>query len=136
MKELGKALNESVSDSEQIADVVSRVKGGGYDIFMVLKASVAVKRQGDKESGKTYVLAPFLATPGPDSIHAGDYARVGPVKPDGTPNPSAGRVGRVRTLLSLDAIPFAPPGPPQTTHAVVEVDHDFILVSLTCLEAL
>ena len=32
MKELGEAINESLSDSEQIAEVVSRIKEGGYDI--------------------------------------------------------------------------------------------------------
>jgi len=36
MKELGEAINESLADSEQIADVVSRIKDGGYDIFLVL----------------------------------------------------------------------------------------------------
>ncbi len=35
MKELGEAINESLADSEQIADVVTRIKDGGYDIFLV-----------------------------------------------------------------------------------------------------
>ena len=33
MKELGEAINESLADSEQIAEVVARIKEGGYDIF-------------------------------------------------------------------------------------------------------
>jgi len=41
MKELGEAINESLSDSEQIAEVVSRIKEGGYDIFLVLEAPSA-----------------------------------------------------------------------------------------------
>ena len=30
MKELGEAINESLADSERIAEVVSRIKDGGY----------------------------------------------------------------------------------------------------------
>ncbi len=36
MKELGDAINESLSDSEQISEVVARIKDvAGYDIFLV-----------------------------------------------------------------------------------------------------
>jgi hypothetical protein len=52
MKELGEAINESLSDSEQIAEVVSRIKEGGYDIFLVLEATIGVSKQGDKLSDK------------------------------------------------------------------------------------
>jgi hypothetical protein len=45
MKELGDAINESLSDSEQISEVVSRIKEGGYDIFLVLQARGEVARQ-------------------------------------------------------------------------------------------
>lgn len=50
MKELGEAINESLSDSEQIAEVVSRIKEGGYDIFLVLEATIGVSKQGEKRS--------------------------------------------------------------------------------------
>src|SRR5450432_1326006 len=39
MKELGEAVNESLSESQQISEVVSRIKDGGYDIFLVLEAT-------------------------------------------------------------------------------------------------
>ena len=35
IKELGEAINGSLSDSEQIAEVISRIKEGGYDVFVV-----------------------------------------------------------------------------------------------------
>src|SRR5579863_8981172 len=53
MKELGEAINESLADSDQIADVVSRIKEGGYDIFLVLEATIGVSKPGDKTSDKT-----------------------------------------------------------------------------------
>ncbi len=48
MKELGDAINETLSDSEQISEVVSRIKEGGYDIFLVLEATIGVSKQTEK----------------------------------------------------------------------------------------
>ncbi|HSZ61444.1 MAG TPA: hypothetical protein VK828_06585 [Terriglobales bacterium] len=50
----------------------------------------------------------------------GQYVRIGPTKPDGTPHPSAGKTGKVEKLLSLGGKMLA----------VVEVESDFILVYL------
>ena len=53
MKELGDAIKETLSDSDQISEVVSRMKEGGYDIYLELDADVGVsKRDGttDKSS--------------------------------------------------------------------------------------
>jgi hypothetical protein len=62
MKELGQAINESLSDSDQIAEVVSRIKEDGYDIFLVLEATIGVSKQGEKTSGKPPVAALSRAT--------------------------------------------------------------------------
>ena len=40
MEQLGEAINNSLSDSEQIAEVISRIKSGGYDVFLVLEATI------------------------------------------------------------------------------------------------
>lgn len=40
MKDLGEAINDSLSNSEQIADVISKIKAGGYDVFLVLEATI------------------------------------------------------------------------------------------------
>ena len=57
MKELGEAINGSLSDSEQIAEVVSRIKEGGYDIFLVLEATIGVSKQGDRTTDKTSLVS-------------------------------------------------------------------------------
>jgi hypothetical protein len=57
MKELGEAINESLSDYDQIAEVVSRIKEGGYDIFLVLEATIGVSKQGEKTADKTSVIS-------------------------------------------------------------------------------
>ena len=56
MKELGEAINESLADSEPIADVVSRIKEGGYDIFLVLEATIGVSKPGEKTSEKPSLM--------------------------------------------------------------------------------
>jgi hypothetical protein len=48
MKELGEAINESLAESDQISEVVTRIKDGGYDIFLVLEATIGFAKQGDK----------------------------------------------------------------------------------------
>ena len=45
MQQLGEAINDSISDSEQIAEVITRIKAGGYDIFVVLEATVGFNKQ-------------------------------------------------------------------------------------------
>ncbi|MGA7077862.1 MAG: hypothetical protein WBQ43_24255 [Terriglobales bacterium] len=57
MKELGDAINESLSDSEQIAEVVARIKEGGYDIFLVLEATIGVSKQGENTTDKTSLVS-------------------------------------------------------------------------------
>ena len=58
MKELGEAINESLADSEQIAEVVSKIKEGGYDIFLVLEATIGVSKPGETSSDMGSPLAP------------------------------------------------------------------------------
>ena len=51
MKELGEAINQSISDSDEIAEVISRIKAGGYDVFLVLEATIGFN-QRDEDAGK------------------------------------------------------------------------------------
>jgi len=46
MKELGDAINQSLSDSKLITEVVSRIKHGGYDIFLSLRATIGLSKEG------------------------------------------------------------------------------------------
>src|ERR1700739_71044 len=63
MKELGDAINESLSDSEQISEVVSRIKAGGYDLFLVLEAPIGVSKQGEKTPDKTSLVSTLSTNP-------------------------------------------------------------------------
>ncbi len=63
MKELGEAINESLADSDQIADVVSRIKEGGYDIFLVLEATIGVSKPGEKNPDRTSLVTTLTSNP-------------------------------------------------------------------------
>ena len=47
MEQLGEAINNSLSDSEQIAEVITRIKAGGYDVFLVLEATIGLNERDD-----------------------------------------------------------------------------------------
>src|SRR5712691_5541039 len=63
MKELGDAINESLADSDSIAEVVSRIKEGGYDIFLVLEATIGVSKPGEKSTDKTSLVTTLSSNP-------------------------------------------------------------------------
>jgi hypothetical protein len=48
MKELGEAINESLSESDQIAEVISKIKAGGYDVFLVLEATIGFNKREEQ----------------------------------------------------------------------------------------
>jgi hypothetical protein len=58
--ELGEAINESLANSEQIAEIVGRIKEGGNEIFLVLQATIGVSQPGD-DPAKKQVVATFNA---------------------------------------------------------------------------
>jgi hypothetical protein len=50
MQELGHAINESLSDSDKIAGAIGEIKRAGYDVFLVLEATIGFnKREDDDE---------------------------------------------------------------------------------------
>jgi uncharacterized protein (UPF0335 family) len=57
IKELGEAINESMSDSEQIAEVFARIREGGYDIYLVLEATIGVTKQGEQTTENTSLVS-------------------------------------------------------------------------------
>jgi hypothetical protein len=54
MQELGNAINESLSDSDRIAAAIGEIKRAGYDVFLVLEATIGFnKREEGEESEDT-----------------------------------------------------------------------------------
>ena len=62
MKELGDAINESLSDSDRIAAAIGEIKRAGYDVFLVLEATIGVSKPGEK-TDKTSLVTTLTSNP-------------------------------------------------------------------------
>ena len=51
MQELGNAINESLSDSDRIAGAIGEIKRAGYDVFLVLEATIGFNKREDDTEG-------------------------------------------------------------------------------------
>ena len=49
MQELGNAINESLSDSDRIAGAIGEIKSAGYDVFLVLEATIGFNKRDESE---------------------------------------------------------------------------------------
>ena len=49
MQELGNAINESLSDSDRIAAAIGEIRRAGFDVFLVLEATIGFNKRGDND---------------------------------------------------------------------------------------
>ncbi len=47
MQELGNAINDSLSESDRIAEAIGEIKRAGYDVFLVLEATIGFNRSDE-----------------------------------------------------------------------------------------
>lgn len=54
MQELGNAINESLSDSDRIAAAIGEIRRAGFDVFLVLEATIGFNKRsdGDDDGGE------------------------------------------------------------------------------------
>lgn len=52
MQELGNAINESLSDSDRIAEAISEIRSEGYDVFLVLEATIGFNKRDEQETAE------------------------------------------------------------------------------------
>lgn len=59
MQELGNAINESLSDSDRIAAAIGEIKRAGYDVFLVLEATIGFNKRDENadDSEESYMEA-------------------------------------------------------------------------------
>ncbi len=50
IEELGVAINESLDESEHIAEVIAEIKRGGYDVLCALNATIVVRKREAEET--------------------------------------------------------------------------------------
>ena len=64
LRELGHAINDSVSDSERIQEAISGVRAAGFDIVLKLDATIGLARRSGPDSKITSQDRRFL-----ESLH-------------------------------------------------------------------
>jgi hypothetical protein len=58
MQELGNAINESLSDSDRIAAAIGEIRRAGYDVFLVLEATIGFNKRDEAEGAETEAESP------------------------------------------------------------------------------
>jgi uncharacterized protein (DUF849 family) len=51
LKQLSEAINDSISDSEAVAEVIARIKAAGYDVYVILEATVGFSKREEESVG-------------------------------------------------------------------------------------
>jgi hypothetical protein len=49
IKELGAAINDALSESEDINEAIQNVRNAGYDVFLVLEATIGFNKRSKAE---------------------------------------------------------------------------------------
>jgi hypothetical protein len=58
LQELGTAINESISSSEDVNEHIQRIRDEGYDLYVVLDATIGLnKQESDEEEVETPPVA-------------------------------------------------------------------------------
>jgi len=64
LRDLGHAINDTVSDSERIAEAISSVRSAGFDIVLKLDATIGLARRQSQDARMTQQDRRFL-----ESLH-------------------------------------------------------------------
>lgn len=46
IRQLGMAVNDSLSNSDQVADILGQIREGGYDVLLILELTVGFSKRG------------------------------------------------------------------------------------------
>jgi len=82
LKELGDAINESISTSESVNERIQRIRDEGYNLYVMLDATIGLGKPGEGEDEEasfaaTEELKQTLSLPGADAqfrINVNDLA--------------------------------------------------------------
>lgn len=57
LQDLGTAINESISGSEDVNRHIQKIRDEGYDLYVVLDATIGLNKQGEDEDSTAVVPA-------------------------------------------------------------------------------
>jgi hypothetical protein len=56
MKELGAAINDTLSNSDRISEAIAKIRSSGYDVFLVLEATIGFNRRHETADESTETI--------------------------------------------------------------------------------
>ena len=59
MQQLGNAINDSLGESDGIAEAIGEIKKEGYDVFLVLEATIGLNRN-DRDTQDAATAEPLV----------------------------------------------------------------------------
>ena len=74
MQDLGNAINESLSESESMAEVIAEIRQSGYDVYLVLEATIGLNKRKSEGTGAALDTSTPSAPPTELSFTAQDEA--------------------------------------------------------------
>jgi hypothetical protein len=57
IQDLGAAINDALSESNGINEAIQNVKNAGYDVFLVLEATIGFNKKTNETAAETAVVA-------------------------------------------------------------------------------
>ena len=70
MQELGNAINDSLSESDRIAEAIGEIKRAGYDVFLVLEATIGFNRRDENSEEEDGEEVETIEEPKPRAFEA------------------------------------------------------------------
>ena len=64
IEELGDAINSSLSQSDRFAEIMAQMEQAGYNVYVILEASIGLQKNGESEIQSTETE--FLVSPQPE----------------------------------------------------------------------
>jgi hypothetical protein len=58
LQDLGTAINESISGSDDVNRHIQKIRDEGYDLYVVLDATIGLNKQGEDDGDSTDVVTP------------------------------------------------------------------------------
>jgi hypothetical protein len=71
MHDLGNAINDSLSESDRIAEAIGQIRRNGYDVFLVLEATIGFNRRDEDSDDPEVESETVDAEPQPNRISTG-----------------------------------------------------------------
>jgi hypothetical protein len=63
LQDLGTAINESISGSEHVNEHIQRIRDEGYDLYVVLDATIGLNKQGEDSDSENGADGTVVAEP-------------------------------------------------------------------------